>query len=220
MKERPILFSSPMIKAILAGTKSQTRRIVRGAEGTSSVTKDVIGSQPNDLWWIAGESAGQSTFVRCPYGQPGDRLWVRETHCFLDGDFRPTKMKDQGHVQVIYRADHAIDPVHGDGPDKLTWRPSIYMPRWASRITLKITDIRVERLQAIMEDDAKAEGVTSWADIRGCWSEEQTLTSGERMLDSPYRSGFAVLWDEINGDRALWKSNPFVWVVSFKRVLS
>lgn len=180
MKERPILFSAPMVRAIVAGTKTQTRRIVKPG---------VL----EDGWPIAYAAE------RCPYGAPGDRLWVRETWA---------KAGEVGD-DIEYRADN---------PDPLgaRWRPSIHMPRWASRLLLEVTAVRVERLQDISEDDACAEGVQ---ELDGTLDElalyARAKKMGECATDS--RVWFAELWDSINGTRAPWASNPFVWVVSFKR---
>jgi len=131
--ERPILFSGPMIRAILAGRKTQTRRVAK-LTGAGRVKE--AGSHRN--WHLADPDAVKA----CPYGTPGDRLWVRETFC------------DTGCQRAVYRADTAVE-----NWKYRIWRPSIYMPRWASRITLEITDVRLERLQDISEADAAAEGV-------------------------------------------------------------
>jgi len=141
-----------------------------------------------------------------PYGGKGDRLWVRET--FLVGDgMNP----ENDPTRPTYRADF----IDADAiPVK--WTPSIYMRRHQSRLTLEVTGVRVERLQAITEDDAKAEGARPFFETFPMFGREQTITSGERCADAEHRAGFAVLWDEINADRATWKSNPFVWVVSFR----
>ncbi len=226
-RERPILFSASMVRAIRAGTKTQTRRIVRDQASVSDVAGG--GLEPT-VWW----PRDGDLLLPCPYGASGDRLWVKEAHAFLDGDFRPTTMTDRGHVQVSYRADHA-DPVHGDGPDKLRWRPSIYMPRWASRFTLEVTDVRVERLQEITEEDARAEGVAprvfeswTWCNrarkqtfetfVPECGDPGAELLYHDRRETLSAREGFYSLWETINGERASWASNPWVWVVSFTRM--
>jgi hypothetical protein len=170
--ERPILFSGSMVRAILAGTKTVTRRIVR-----------------------APKSMRDLASLRCPYGAPGDRLWVRETWQ------TETHPDDRDAAKVSYRAD---GEVHCEG-DRWTWRPSIHMPRWASRITLNVVSTRMERLHSITEEDAIAEGVdaVSVADV----PRNGTLS---RVAD------FAQLWQMINGKRAPWASNPPVWRVEFK----
>jgi hypothetical protein len=100
-------------------------------------------------------------------------------------------------------------------PDK--WCPSIFMPRALSRITLDVLSVRAERLLDITEEDAKAEGARPFFETFACFERDQRITTGERASDAEHRAGFAVLWDEINGDRALWISNPWVWVVGFRR---
>lgn len=190
MKERPILFSGPMVRAILADEKTMTRRIVMPQPAADSNLRDVRSAPAHIL----------APSFRCPFGVPGDRLWVRETHATgvpgcQDG--------------LSYRADHQ-DP-KGDGrANPMRWTPAIHMRRAFSRIDLEVTAVRVERLQDITEEDARAEGVRPGKCEPGCdcdeWSERR------------YRQGFEHLWDVINGKKALWSSNPWVWVVSFKRV--
>lgn len=207
MTDRPILFSAPMVRALLDGTKTQTRRVVKpqpqpnGGAGLHPVAPY---RNPRGLWaWVlaaTGHGSGGNLFA-CPYGKPGDRLWVRETwttHAFLD-DIPP---RDLTTRSLHYQADGVIKT------GKL--RPSIHMPRWASRITLDVTGVRVERLQGISADDAKAEGAPP---------SHQSIDRVSRELgyaDFP-RSWYAQLWEQINGPGS-WDANPWVWVVSFKRV--
>lgn len=226
VKERPILFSGPMVRAILDGRKTQTRRTIKNSK----------------RHWSGTENDGFGGFKlnECPYGQPGDRLWVRETWCLKhDGDgFVYNKDGNRDSSCVWYRADGTeVVSVDGDGfsqwnqdgTAKSPWSPSIHMPRWASRITLEITDIRVERLNDISRDDAKAEGIE-----RVGFSEHAIDTpGGEEMVDlrcwrnytnprTPFGSmsqihSFASLWESINGEGS-WDENPYVWVVEFKKV--
>ena len=193
MTERPILFSAPMVRAILAGTKTQTRRALRWQPDMSP------GEPPFDY------QEGPGWPGRCPYGEPGDVLWVRETHALVRApDF----------TSVIYRADgaeHPCDDALGIDPEpcdrmspaaakRWRWRPSIHMPRRACRLRLLVTDVRVRRVQSISEEDARAEGVRP--------PEHQTA-----------RGAFADLWDSINAKRGFgWREDPWVWVVSFERV--
>lgn len=179
MKERPIIFSGPMVRAILDGRKTQTRRAVK----------------PQPLW-VASPGVPFKTMdadpkgtINCPYGQPGDRLWVRESIHVM----QPRHDGDTG--SVLYRADG-----HGDWIGK--WHPSIHMPRWASRITLEVVSVRVERLNGISEKDAKAEGYKS-----------------QSIMENPDagRLWFRDLWQSINAPGS-WAENPWVWVVEFKRV--
>jgi hypothetical protein len=205
MAERPILFSAPMVRAILAGTKTQTRRVVkwRGLQpglnlGFSGLSVERSGSN-----FVLSSPTRTSHEYRsvpqpCPYGQPGDQLWVRETWHTVDG------------AHAFYRADYQHDP-KGDREHGITWRPSIHMPRWASRITLVITGVCVERLQAISEDDARAEGCApAWLDA----DDNETV---HVHAQPTYRQGFARLWRDINGAES-WSADPFCWVVEFKRV--
>lgn len=212
MTEKPILFSGPMVRAILEGRKTVTRRIVKPQpsehmDGFSGVSHNVRGP----LW-----RSGLPGNERCPYGKPGTWLWVRETFCAVDD----STFDVNGKPWVDYRAtprESAEQPAgwhHApDDPEALKWKPSIHMPRWASRIDLEISGVRVERLQDITEEDAKAEGAEPWK-----FNALQSMTSGEMGADCPYRGGFACLWDEINEDRATWHSNPWVWRVEFRKL--
>ena len=221
MRERPILFSAPMVRALLAGTKTQTRRIVK--PGPTYVT-DAYGSRwqwPSKLAKSMVEPSEMGPLG--PYGVVGDRLWVRETWYCDNFECTAAARKTATPAQIAewleafdYRADHdcrnyeAECPCGGNG-EVSAWMPSIFMPRWASRILLEVTDVRVEQLQAIDELDALAEGV-----------EGRVVTStldgkpGEYVV-GPARDAYAALWDDINGDTMPWSSNPWVWVVSFKR---
>ncbi|NWC30734.1 hypothetical protein HYE76_30490, partial [Pseudomonas tolaasii] len=150
----------------------------------------------------------------CSYGFPGDRLWVRET-CFIN-DYRETAVPvdERAECEIIYRADGIPD---WEGEEVLiSWRPSIHMPRWASRILLEITDVRVERLQDVTEDQAKAEGVRLMRDGSDTWVGRE----GPGNLVTPWptaKEAFSDLWNSINGPHA-WEANPWVWCVNFKRV--
>ena len=195
-RERPILFSAPMVRALLAGTKTQTRRVVR-FEYASEVAAWF--NETADVWRMGVEGPGgvlaDYGSLRCPYGAPGDRLWVRETFIYR-----------HKHDRFYYRADHpTFDPYAHNG-----WKPSIYMPRRASRITLEVTGVRVERLQAISETDAMAEGIACTNEHR--WG----LAATGREHNAPTHA-FRALWESINGAE-LWAANPWVWVVEFKRV--
>lgn len=205
MKERPILFSAPMVRAILDGRKTQTRRVVKpqppsGFPFPQDATTGGVTAcwwtdrniDADDLSWWPGYDHQEA--MKCPFGSPGDLLWVRETWA-LNPDENPL---DAG---AIYRA---TDPGWDDSESGLRWKPSIHMPRWASRITLEITSVRVERLNEITEEDAKAEGIP-----HDKWSFPQSTT--------PMRTGFQVLWESINGPGS-WDANPWVWVVEFKRL--
>jgi len=205
MKERPILFSGPMVRAILDGRKTQTRRIMKR---NSSGRVQWKGKQ----WHIQDENA----FLACPYGQPGDRLWVKETwQCAVVSE----GIKGIGYKATYDDERNWFKAKTGPEWDRLwdkhqdKWRPSIFMPRWASRITLEIAAVRVERLQEISEADAKAEGVT-W---RSCEDFEPVAIPGPYgPCSGPARIAFKELWDSINAKTHPWASNPWVWVVEFR----
>ena len=203
MKERPILFSGPMVRAILAGQKTQTRRV------------------PHSRAFRV--ESGAPMLCSCLYGAPGDRLWVRETWNLFDPDrdgisaerFGPAAPfvgssggESPGPIRwrACYAADGPLDhPEHGPA----RWKPSIHMPRWASRISMEIVSVRAERLQDITDDDIDDEGVTL----------ESARTLGASLADDArMREWWAAGWDAINGKRAPWASNPWVWRVEFKRL--
>jgi len=194
IKERPILFSAPMVRAILDGRKTVTRRPVKGAglKWLEDFTPEYVADPANSL---------------CPYGKPGDRLWVRET-CF-NNDYRQAgvPVEERADVDLVYRADPLPD---WEGEESLiTWRPSIHMPRWASRILLEITDVRVERLQDISRADIRAEGLQCPPELGG-----DDVSPNYRDW---YPAAWRQLWESINGADS-WNANPWVWVVEFKRV--
>ncbi|ERX41067.1 TPA: hypothetical protein NKN97_003005 [Pseudomonas aeruginosa] len=232
MKERPILFTGPMVRAIIEGRKTVTRRVMKYQPhedasvtvGNYNVTvvdrhgEQQPGPEAFGAWWSDGERG-----CICPHGQPGDQLWVRETW---------TDVNMCGAPALAYRADEDIrdlmeepgflddrgafnydDPRVKPYPfacwyaelDQARWRPSIHMPRWASRILLEVTAVRVERLQDISEEQARAEGYPA----------ERECETGGSGLDAWL--WFRSLWGEINGPEA-FTANPWVWVIEFKRV--
>ena len=203
MKERPILFSAPMVRSILASTKTQTRRVVK--------PQPIYDGRFAGGWKMLGkaghEAATCSPLIAelCPYGQPGDRLWLREAHWWFKDEHDPAI----GYYPPKLTADDVEYRADGDDGRKV-WRPSIHMPRWASRITLEITSVRVERLQDISEGDAQAEG---------CALECMTPTGGDSGSAIYGPGGYLALWESINGAGS-WDANPWVWVVEFKRVES
>jgi hypothetical protein len=202
VRERPLLFSAPMVRAILEGRKTQTRRLI---EPQPPEWIDKFGytafTPPGHIsgrgYWkgVPGDEGPAEKFFRCPHGAAGDRLWVRET--WRCGNTGVGKMDS-----VHYRADADESPAPGQ------WKPSIFMPRWASRITLEVTGVRVERLSDISEEDARAEGVEL---------NPKAMYMGAATM-APRRFEFAKLWDSINGKRAAWASNPWLWVIAFRRV--
>ena len=195
MKERPILFNGSMVRALLAGTKTQTRRVMKPQP------RRVDGGVPfgDAPQWAHAEPG--TAMMRCPYGQRGDRLWVRETF---------QRFTDDG--ETLYKADpaglEAMNELMRDEYIEARWRPSIHMPRWASRITLEITSVRVERLQDIDISAAQAEGVSDTGPL--------ILDSAGNEQGGPIAE-YAVLWEQINGPGS-WDANPWVWVVEFRRL--
>jgi hypothetical protein len=203
---KPILFSPPMVRAIQDGRKTQTRRVFKEAKPSwrlmtpeewkaPTPNRPAIGGCPQAkdgypaMFWTG--TTGMS--YPCPYGKPGDKLWVRESWAALKNwdMYKPREIVEGS--EIYYQVD---PPTHSAG--KLgKWRSSRFMPRWASRITLEITDIRVERVQDISEADALAEGVTSQV---------------------KHSAAFADLWDSLNAKRGYgWEANPWVWVITFKK---
>jgi hypothetical protein len=216
MKERPILFNAPMVRALLDGSKTQTRRAL--LDGSKTQTRrvcklEVRAGMPDPEW--------RSLLRCCPYGQPGDRLWVRETfvqgypydattdrllQCDADGNDLP--------MTTWYRANgEDFGWSDDDGwQANVPWKPSIHMPRTASRITLEITGVRVERLRDINADDAMAEGIQRLGD--GGYASDN---AGRNYHASSAWYAYASLWESINGPGS-WDTNPLVWVIEFKQV--
>lgn len=192
MKERPIIFNADMVRAVLDGRKTQTRRIIR-LDHERGMKNPVVRGKNGEASYVGCRLA----FTLCPFGAVGDRLWVREA-------FR-VHSRATDVATLVYKASeqqswtqqtHRVPIEKCNKPAVVdTWTPSIHMPRWASRITLEITGVRVERLQDISAEDAAAEGIEGRA----------------KMHD------FGVLWSSIYGDGS-WQANPWVWVIEFKRV--
>jgi len=200
MKARPILFSSPMVRALLEGRKTQTRRIVKPQPVVSALGRwrwdfklgGFVGSCGTHI-----EGFHDCASFHCPYGQPGALLWVREAHYVIGEIPGPAP----GSRWTHYAADLSNNLGDTDHQWARGWKPSIHMPRWASRLTLRITDVRVQRLQDIGETDAVAEGaapVLVPPDGGSC----------------PHAEGFRDLWESINGPGS-WDDNPWVWAISF-----
>lgn len=228
MKERPILFSAPMVRAILAGTKTQTRRVVKIPEGVRADRIDPSSHGPGWFDIITNTPDGEDAeFMRCPYGGPGDHLWVKETHGYISYDNGDMPTRD-----IVYRAtpfylmSDRSTPTTEEIPvsaiDGGKWTPSIHMPRWASRITLEITGVRVERLNDIRGIDARDEGLHSYQHFwRDCEFPLGDIAyepwPGYRWRYSDPKEAFKALWEEVNGAGS-WAANPWVWVVEFRRV--
>ncbi len=207
MKERPIPFSAPMVRAILDGTKTQTRRALHPDLFISS-SGAIVRMKAAAVAGVTGIAE-----AHCPYGQLGDRLWVREA-------WRAGRFYDQLAPSQLPRASGIRFEA-----DKESWtaadqkrvgklRPGMFMPRWASRITLEVTGVRVERLQDISEADAKAEGA-SFHDGHGVGHSGWRHDYGD--VHASARSAYARLWEDINGPGS-WAANPWVWVVEFRRI--
>ena len=181
MKEHPILFNGEMVRRLLDGRKTQTRRVIKPQPEEQLLFAESCGFS---AWVSPSLNLDEGAMRCCPYGVPGDRLWVRETWF-------------QGYA-TVYRADYPGDQAGPSGDPADKWRPSIHMPRWASRITLEVTGVRVERVQDISIGDAYAEGISD-----GNW-----LSPVEK---------FILLWDGIYAKRGYsWESNAWVWVVEFE----
>lgn len=234
MRERPILFSAPMVRALLDGTKTQTRRVVKpqpAAETFQVTPYHHPDNQPRFYAWKEGFGGAEMhpgwEPIRCPYGQPGDRLRVKEA-AWMWCERRPNGKTPTGRnkwfyapmrgAPVLYAADHPTRPVTSvaspDTGNVWGWRLKIgrFLPAWASRITLEVTGARVERLRGISESDARAEGA------REC----DPVSGREVLLAGPSQRGSFVLhyrdiWEQINGPGS-WDVNPWVWVVEFKVV--
>ncbi|HHG0639762.1 TPA: hypothetical protein ACPUGF_002950 [Klebsiella pneumoniae] len=213
MKERGMIFNGEMVRAILDGRKTQTRRPIKWKQ--TRFTE--IGEREDGSKWPWSEDAEHACdfWHPCPFGAVGDRIWVRETWARYN--------IDQNSHDMAYRA-----TTPEDWPEEGRWRPSIHMPRWASRILLEITNVRVERLNAISEEDAQREGVHTevWDqtvvarnyaardEFFQFWSEDMPHYVEMNQL---YRSSFRSLWESIYGAEN-WLANPWVWVIEFKRV--
>lgn len=223
MRERPIIFTGPSVRAILAGTKTQTRRVVKlprmlgewepleiGGPGTHLGSPD--GPPAPLLLCIANDRTGR--IIANPWYWPEpSRLWVREAFAPCV-DHHPDALTlpeyEGGHNpdHLYYRADVRNGLIDGCNEDRLTWHSPIFMPRWASRVLLEVTDVRVERLHLLTEEDARAEGVTP--SMGTGWDRKPCVMSSAREV-------FERGWDVINGKRAPWTSNPWVFVVNFRR---
>lgn len=222
--QRGILFNAEMVRATLreVDPKTQTRRIVKlpaYAADATKVTWGCIGGKGFGFIF-GGRSLDlyNDTLIQCPYGVAGDRLWVRETWQEL---FDPQEKRSNCFEQTVPVTGHHVlyrATMRKPRQAMWNWRPSIHMPRWASRITLKITKVRVERVQEISEDDAEAEGIGAGFVMNGGWPDYQNIDKHGHcaLTQDSARMSFATLWDSING-KGLWDANPWVWVIEFER---
>ena len=217
MRERPIIFNADMVRAVLDGRKKQTRRIMR--EQPEVIPKEDEFDQPG--FWIpfnAGKTMvrNEDMYIACPFGLKGDRLWVRET-------FR-VHSRATDVATLVYKASeqqswtqqtHRVPIEKCNKPAVVdTWTPSIHMPIWASRITLEVTGVRVERLRDISEKDAAAEGVPLAGDLLPDYPGTYLTPKGDFATA---KVAFQRLWESIYGAGS-WQANPWVWVVEFTRV--
>lgn len=243
MKERPILFQGAMVRALLDGRKTQTRRLVKPMPGHQStwLTVEKLSRSPRAMiartnpenWFgaqFAHPLAGQFAhgvqneewsplcWVKCPYGEPGDRLWVREawwhhkSSAIEQAGFVGGSVCNLDRKGCDFHPNQDFDPAKY--PELWRKRPSIHMPRWASRITLEITDVRVQRLHEISETDSLAEGIRQMRDGSGTFVGRE----GPGKLVTPWltaKEAYFDLWDDINGHGA-WRENPWTWAISFR----
>ena len=235
MTERPILFNGPMVRAILDGLKTQTRRVIKPQPPewirefgfTAFTPKRAISGRGN-----YEDSGPAEKFFKLPYGVPGDRLWVRET-------WRPEELEN-GQDGIRFCADKGFQNIDNtkEAADKwlisydnkkclYSWRPSIHMPRWASRINLEITDVRVQKIQDISESDAQAEGIQSFTKDQKvfkywpCDPVDGDMKCTWVDLPRSNIEAFRCLWDSINLDRGFgWDKNPYVWTIDFRVITS
>jgi hypothetical protein len=215
MKERPLLFNGEMVRAILDGRKTQTRRVIKPQPVHAQVHEHngkVLYDGEHRLWWwknhswdrlLDAESERKQLAKFSPYGQPGDRLWVPEGWRTTPGydSWKPSELPERVYLQYSDESTNC-----GEWLDWGKWRPSIYMPRWASRITLEVTDVRVERVQEISPSDAKAEGD----------KERSGFPEYHAHGAKCHVNWFRDLWNSIYGERS-WEENDWVWVVEFKK---
>lgn len=220
MGDHGIMFQAPMIRKLIAKAKTQTRRIAKlpmqpthrggwepstmGGPGMRSSSGDEVSEFPV-IW---NKTTGK--VLACPYGSIGDRLWVKETLEHTDVLVGPSARDEARYV-----ADGSLCPYVDTWPWKRSKLSPIYMPWGAHRLEIVLTNVRAQRLLEITDDDARAEGVDPFFARFPEIGREQHLTTGELAADAEYRASFAVTWDEINGDKALWISDPLVWALTF-----
>jgi hypothetical protein len=213
-RERPILFQGAMVRAILASTKTQTRRMVKHSGELFDVRALVAAVQEYvpAVDRATGKKWGTgSRLIRCPYGAPSGRLWVRESWARDDEDGALFYRADVGTGNEADDWQRNID----DGASGYRWRPSIHMPRAACRLVLEVTEVRVQRLQDISEADCWAEGIEA---VDGAFTRDQHIDMTRRLgcrIDDA-KPSYALLWESINGPGS-WDANPWVWAVSFRR---
>lgn len=223
MTDRPILFSAPMVRALLEGRKTQTRRVLRPQPGPF----DALFSDAGKWWTGDAESGEVHEVLRVPYAI-GDRLWVREAFSVVfgggmsvsgDGEWDYiVEYRSGGQIELSYDGHYDSDPYSRLADTQIgDWRPSIHMPRWASRLTLIVTDVRVQRLRDISEADARAEGICADIAVTDAHNHWVDLGGGDLITGWDARDVYASLWNYINGAGA-WHSNPWVMAISFRTI--
>ncbi|EOC8657184.1 MULTISPECIES: ASCH domain-containing protein [Citrobacter freundii complex] len=200
MTERGMIFNSEMVRAILDGRKTQTRRIIKLSH-ERGMLNPVIKGRNGEITSVSCRLAP----LLCPFGQPEDRIWVRETWAEAGASAPDLKLYRANYPDHVPSHYENVPPV-----DEIRWKPSIHMPRWASRILLGITDVRVERLNAISQADAIAEGAPPSHPSIDCVSQEYGFPDFSR-------SWFGQTWQHIYGEES-WQANPWVWVIEFKQI--
>ncbi|WP_440487502.1 hypothetical protein [Serratia ureilytica] len=231
MKERPVIFNSEMVRAILDGRKTQTRRVIANVSPDNCIPLQKPTKTKDGIYTHVMDAPGHGL---CPFGRVGDRLWVRETWGVVSHDFdeneriidwvpdRPATAIHEMPFGNGYYSGHAIYAADGEftwGDDdghgeRSCWKPSIHMPRKACRITLEITAVRVERLNDISEEDARAEGVKPAGDMLPDYPDTFLTPNGDFATA---KVAFQRLWQSIYGEES-WGDNPWVWVIEFRRV--
>jgi hypothetical protein len=216
MKELPILMRGDMVRATLDDRKTKTRRVVK--PNIIPIVEECF--RVNGKW--CNYTFGYDLGGLCPYGRPGDRLWVRETWATAKSLNHVNASHLAGGAPIEYRADQCLTISGGMLPDRGKWRPSIFMPRWISRITLEVVSVMVQRLKDISADDAISEGIRiekGGGLIEGEDCYMMTTNTGYMRGPGAAIAAFWNLWDSINSERGYgWDVNPWVWVIEFKRV--
>jgi len=223
IKEHPILFTGIMVGAILKGFKTQTRRVVKYK--IDSTTYDLFYWQPEDhndkthaeIGLYGWCKSGLKYYGKSPFGEVGDLLWVRETWAYVDNsEFNVSSYYE-------YKADKPNDKYPGDWPNDLVpcevplkWQSPLFMPRAASRIVLRIESIKLEKLNSISDEDCEKEGIV-WMN-NGCCEECYQWTFDKKYWFDYCKDCYEFLWDKINGKKYPWKSNPWVWVITFTKI--
>ena len=245
MREPPLLMQGPLVRKTLAGLKTQTRRPIKcgcnhlhkGGNpvklfGDWSLSKPPHQYAGGDLYYWRGKRPELGDWIEtvqtdvddcltsrvpCTLGQAGDRLWVRETWCLAsaESETTPTDLRPMRGSRWCYYYATEPDVEHEEGGNRSPWRPSIHMPRWACRLVLPLVSVRVERVQDITEEDAKAEGVEPVL-MRGIGSYPEWMRPTMREVGG-HQKAFELLWKQIYGD-ALWDANPWVWVAEWKEI--